>query len=464
MNSKRFRWSADLPDYLNDVPEIVRAYAPYIVLSPEADEELNLTVRQERDCFLVGISVGKKIVREEKLAIAYEEGLLYKKLTKRFCKNALHDWCKEITGVELPYGSLTGVRPTKLYYELMQNNGNPEEVLRDTFFVSPDRARLIAEVVANQSGYYDTDPHSADIFVNIPFCATRCRYCSFISSELSQVRKKIPAYIAAVREELSAILKKIKEENLFVRAVYVGGGTPTSLEADELKSILEPVAQARPGVEFTVEAGRPDSFSREKLEMLASMGVTRISINPQTFKARTLCELGRAHTPEQVYLAFSLSREFGFDINMDLIAGLPGEDFEDFSDSLKKTLSLRPENITIHTLSIKRGAVFRNDGMEKNVQGIVKKCVDFARAELKSAGYLPYYMYRQKNMADNLENVGYCLPGKQCLYNIDYMEETTTVLSAGAGAMSKYVHKDENRIERLPNAKGLDDYLAKKGV
>lgn len=463
MSNLSYRWSANLPDYLNDVPEIVRAYAPYIVLTRESEDELLLEVRHGEDCFAVKISVNGQTVRDEKLAIKYEEGLLYKKLTKRFCKNVLHDWCKKITGIELPYGSLTGVRPTKLYYELKDKNGDPVEVLRDTFFVSPDRARLIAEVVQNQSGYYDTDTKSADIFVNIPFCPTRCKYCSFISTELPRIRKKLPAYIAAVREELIEIVKKVKEESLNVRAIYVGGGTPTSLEAEELTEILEPLASARFGVEFTVEAGRPDSFSREKLEALAAMGVTRISINPQTFKAETLAALGRAHTPEDIYPAFAMSREYGFDINMDLIAGLPGENFEDFCMSLRKALALRPENITVHTLSIKRGAVYKVDGVEKAVGGSVKKSVDFAREELKNAGYLPYYMYRQKNMADNLENVGYCLPDKQCRYNIDYMEETTTILSAGAGAMGKIVYHAQNRIERVPNAKGLDDYLKQKG-
>jgi len=464
MSKNEFRWSANLSDYLNDVPEIVRAYVPYILLSPESDEELQLEAVQEGDVFSVRITAGGEVVREEMLLISYAEGLEYKKLTKRFCKNTLHDWCKQMTGIELPYGSLTGVRPTKLYYELKDKNRDPQEVLRDTFFVSPDRAELIAEVVGNQSGIYHRDPQNVDIFVNIPFCPTRCKYCSFISSELSKIRKMVPAYIAAVKAELSQIVAKIKEENLCVRAIYVGGGTPTSLEAAELTELLEPVVAARYGVEFTVEAGRPDSFTRDKLKALFDMGVTRISINPQTFKAETLIALGRAHTPEDVYPAFALSRQYGFDINMDLIAGLPGESFDDFTDSIGKTLALRPENITVHTLSIKRGAVYKNDGLAKNVGGDVKKCVDYARETLKAAGYLPYYMYRQKNMADNLENVGYCLPGKQCRYNIDYMEETTTILSAGAGAMSKIVYHAENRIERIPNAKGLEDYLAKKGV
>ncbi|HOK81401.1 MAG: coproporphyrinogen dehydrogenase HemZ [Clostridiales bacterium] len=457
-----FRWEASLPPYLNDAPEIVRAYNPYIKLDPEAEEAFCLKTEQGAQEFVCEISAKNKAERRA-LAIKYAEGLEYKKLTKRFVKTCLYDFCKALTGISLPYGSLTGVRPTKLYYELMKGCPDPKEALIDTFFVEPERARLIADVVENQAGIYELNPKNAGVFVNIPFCPTRCKYCSFISTEIGRARKKIDDYIEAVRAELNEIIQKIDREGLKVRSIYVGGGTPTSLEARELYDILYPVANKNYGVEFTVEAGRPDSITGEKLAVLSDLGATRISINPQTFNQKTLREIGRAHTPEQIIEAYSLSRQFNFDINMDLIAGLPGESFDDFSASLEKTISLAPENITVHTLAIKRGAVFRNDGLEKNVGGEVKKCVDFARERLKEAGYGPYYMYRQKNMADNLENVGYCLPNKQCVYNIDYMEEICTIYSAGAAGMTKLVFHDQNRIERVPNAKGLDDYLKQRG-
>lgn len=456
-----FRWAAELPQYMNDVPEIVRAYAPYIVLKPDAIEIFSTEIRQTESDFFVKITAANRVA-EASFPIQYAQGLEYKKLTKRFIKMQLYAFCRNLTGVSLPYGSLTGVRPTKLYYELIDKIRYPKKYLEDTFCVSPDRAELIEQVVNNQKGIYSREPDNVDIFINIPFCPTRCKYCSFISNELSRVRKQLPDYIKTVKAELEEITKKIQNESLNLRSIYVGGGTPTSLEAEELADLLEPVACRNYGVEFTVEAGRPDSITRAKLDTLAALGVTRISINPQTYKSETLVALGRAHTPEQIFEAYTLARNYDFDINMDLIAGLPNETFDDFARSLEKTLTLRPENITVHTLSIKRGAVFNNDGLQKQVGGEIKECVDYAREQLKKAGYGPYYMYRQKNMADNLENVGYCLFGKQCIYNIDYMEETNTILSAGAGAMSKFVYPQQNRIERFPNPKGLHDYLAKK--
>lgn len=456
-----FRWEAALPAYMNDVPEVVRAYNPYIMIDGQAQQALCVELRQTEQTFGVKISALGQ-TDEGGFDIQYAEGLEYKKLTKRYVKTRLHDFCRRLTGIELPYGSLTGVRPTKLFYELKEQYGNPKEYLQDTFCVDSDRADLIEEVVNNQKGIYAKDCGGVDIFVNIPFCPTRCKYCSFISTEVGRIAKKIPQYIKAVKAELEDITRTIKDNGYTVRSIYVGGGTPTSLQAEELAELLSPITRQNYGVEFTVEAGRPDSVTPQKLAMLAQIGVTRISINPQTFKAETLEELGRAHTPQQIYEAFELAKGYNFDINMDLIAGLPNETYDDFVYSLEKTIDLQPQNITVHTLSIKRGAVFKNDGLQKDVGGEVKKCVDYARNRLKAAGYLPYYMYRQKNMADNLENVGYCLQGKQCVYNIDYMEEICTILSAGAGAMTKLVYHSQNRLERLPNPKGLDDYLAKK--
>ncbi len=273
------------------------------------------------------------------------------------------------------------------------------------------------------------------------------------------MRKLVPQYVSCVAKELEEINKRIVGENLQVRSVYYGGGTPTSISAEELESLLK---LTNYGCEFTVEAGRPDSITREKLAVMEKHGVTRISVNPQTFKDDTLRILGRRHTTEDLYRAFSLAREFDFDINMDLIAGLPDEKFEDFKLSLEKSIELSPENITVHTLSLKRGSVLKEEGAKKNMDGSIREMVDYSIDRLKSEGYRPYYMYRQKNMADGLENVGWCKPGKACIYNVDYMEETNSVLSAGAGAMSKFVYKSEGRIERQCNAKGFEEYLRRK--
>ncbi len=448
-----------LPPYLNDVPDVVRAFNPYVEICDTAEGFFRLECTDKEGGFTFTMTSQSGIVIDEFLSIVEQDYLIYKKLTKRFVKTLLYNYFSELTDVALPYGSLTGVRPTKLMYEL---GGDIDAVkyMQDEFFVSEDRANLIASVLKNQHGIYNHDSNGVDIFVNIPFCPTRCSYCSFISTEIGRVRKRIPEYIACVKEEIIGINREIMDNNYEVRSIYVGGGTPTSLEAEELKDMLSELSGY--GCEFTVEAGRPDSITEAKLAVLKALNVTRISINPQTFKDETLKELGRNHTVEDIYTAYKMAIKYDFDINMDLIAGLSGEDMADFKNSVDRAIALEPANITIHTLSIKRGGVLKQSGSVKSMDGSVKEMADYGRKSLAEAGYSPYYMYRQKNMADNLENVGYCKAGKQCIYNIDYMEETNTILSAGAGAMSKYVFQSENRLERVCNPKGFNEYIERK--
>lgn len=444
---------------MNDVPEVVRAYYPYAVIDETSENYLSFTLLFSDNDVRAVIKSSFLSPAEHFLTIKKEEGLQYKKITKRFAKIILYHYMKELTGVTLPYGSLTGVRPTKLFYELTESGEDAERYLAENFFVAEDRANLISDVVKNQRGIYNRDPNGVDIYVNVPFCPTRCAYCSFISTEAGRVKKRLPEYARAVAKELEDIKNRIADGGYHVRSIYVGGGTPTSLDADLLYQMLKGLSYY--GVEFTVEAGRPDSITAEKLDAIAALNATRISVNPQTLKGETLELMGRNHTPEDFFNAYSLVRKYPFLINCDLIAGLPGESYEDFTSSLDGVISLHPDNITVHTLSIKRGAVFKLNGTEKSVSGQVKEMTDYARAKLSLSGYSPYYMYRQKNMADNLENVGYCKPGKQCIYNVDYMEETNTIFSAGAGAVSKLVSLENNRIERYSDPKGLNEYLEK---
>lgn len=453
------KFTNNFPPYMNDVPEVVRAFYPFIVIDNYADDFLDV------ECIFsdaeLEVVIKSSFCEEKrfKMTVINDSSLEYKKQTKRFVKTKLYEFCKTLTGIKLPYGSLTGVRPTKMYYDLIGSAGNIKKHIIETFDVSQERADLIEEVVNNQAPIFNYSGEGIDIFVNIPFCPTRCRYCSFISTEIGRIKKRIPEYVECVSKELEEIRNIVERDNLKVRSVYFGGGTPTSLEADDLRKLLSYVQY---GCELTVEAGRPDSITREKLIALSEMNVTRISINPQTFKQSTLDILGRAHSVEQIYSAYALAREFNFDVNMDLIAGLPEETYEDFVHSVDECIRLNPENITVHTLSIKRGSTLNNENAHKVMDGTVKKMADYSRKALNSHGYGAYYMYRQKNMADNLENVGYAKPGKACIYNVDYMEETNTILSAGAGAVSKFVYKDENRIERSCNAKGFEEYIRRK--
>ncbi len=454
-----------LPSYMNDVPEVIRAFSPYIILgedgvsleiSVEEDEKENSNVEVYLKSDKLG-SVYDSIKVTEKIG-----SLEYKRKAKRFVKQILYKFCNDLTGVNLPYGCLTGVRPTKLYYDSIGSYSNIKDHFERDFFVEPKRASLIENVVKGQVGIYSLKDREVDVFVNIPICPTRCKYCSFISTEYGRVKKLIPTYVNCVLEEIIQIKDRISKEELKVRSIYFGGGTPTALSANDLRRLCLPFKDF--GVEFTVECGRPDSITKEKLDALQNCGVTRISVNPQTFKDETLEILGRAHSTKQLYEAYALAKNYNFDINMDLIAGLPNESFEDFENSLRKAVALKPENLTVHTLSLKRGSTLKLDGTEKIMDGSIRKMMDFSIDFLTENGYIPYYMYRQKNMADGLENVGWCLKGKQCVYNIDYMEETTTVLAAGAGAMSKFVYHDNGRIERSSNPKGFDEYLRRKNA
>ena len=450
-----------LPSYMNDVQEVVRAFSPYMIIDAEAEGYISVAANMlESGALRMRVTSSYAPAIEEICPAPGKGELEDKRIFKSFVKRKLYSYCNKLTGISLPYGSLTGVRPTAVYYRAIGSHSNIIDYLIEEYDVEPLRARLISDVVAGQAPVYNFEGSGVDVFVNIPICPTRCRYCSFISTEYARVRKLVPAYVDAVAEELKAVNAVIAENSLKVRSVYFGGGTPTSLSAEELKRL---VALTSYGVEFTVEAGRPDSVTDEKMRALAAGGVTRVSVNPQTLNDATLEAVGRKHTTAQFYEAYRIARGYGFDINTDLIAGLENETLGDFKASLDGVIALSPENITVHSLSVKRGAALKEEGVGKIADGRVKAMTEYAMEALRSAGYIPYYMYRQKNTADGLENVGYCKPGKQCVYNVDYMEETNTVLSAGAGAVTKYVYSREGRFERKSNAKGFEEYLRRAG-
>lgn len=449
----RLRFLFDSVDYLNDVQDIVRGFSPYVETEEDATEYLKAEYRYDGGIFAVEITSSFDAPCQCSLTVADNDVWEYKRQTKRFLKNAIYNYLCVFLRIKLPYGSLTGVRPTKLFYELRDSISNVKGYLIDTFDVSPSRASLIESIVQNQESVYDKSEGNADIFVNIPFCPTRCAYCSFISTEVFRIKKRLPLYVEKVGEELEKIKREIVSRGMKLRSIYVGGGTPTSIGVNNLDGILAPLKDL--GVEFTVEAGRPDTVTEEMLDMLKKNNVTRISVNPQTFKQETLDIIGRKHSIEDVFRAFEWAKERGFDVNMDLIALLPGESLSDFECSIEKAVSLRPENVTVHTLSLKRGAALSKSSLSE--VGLAMQMVDFARDALAAAGYEPYYMYRQKNMADNLENVGYALPGKANIYNVAMMEETDSIFGAGAGAMSKTVQ--QGLIERRSNPKGFNEYL-----
>ena len=359
----------------------------------------------------------------------------------------------------LPWGSLTGIRPTKIGYDLLKQGVEPymlKEALMENFLVSEEKAKLVSNVIQNQKCIIRNDK-LVDLYINIPFCPTRCSYCSFISSEYDRVKNLMPEYLNALIKEINITKKLIFENSYVLRTIYIGGGTPTVLSSDELDLLLSNLNY--PVSEFTVECGRPDTITKEKLEVLKKHNVTRISINPQTFSDATLKRIGRKHTVKDILEAYKTALPFEFVINMDLIAGLPNETLRSFKKSIDTAIELAPDNITVHTLSMKNGSIFANNlDVEKNTT--TEDMIKYASETLKKNGYKPYYLYRQKNQIQCQENVGY-FKEKVCLFNVDSMEECLSILACGANAISKRVYNIDNRIERFANVKDVREYISR---
>ncbi|MDR1927031.1 MAG: coproporphyrinogen dehydrogenase HemZ, partial [Oscillospiraceae bacterium] len=353
---------------------------------------------------------------------------------------------RRCTGVTPPWGLLTGVRPSKLMLRLRREKGEPAamDYFRRVLWVSEEKTALAARVARTEEPVLaKTAPESFSLYVSIPFCPSRCSYCSFVSHTVDRVsaQKLVPIYLEKLCEELRQTAALAARLGLRMESVYVGGGTPTSLSAAQMEQLCACLRESfdwRTCGEFTVEAGRPDTVDAQKLGVLRRAGVNRISINPQSMEDAVLAGVGRRHTAAQTLEAFALARALGFDnINMDLIAGLPGDSVAGFARSLEALLALKPENITVHTLAHKRAAALTRQ--ERTLQGaqMIEGMLAKAAGRLPEAGYQPYYMYRQSRSLGNLENLGWCLPGRECRYNIDMMEESHSVLACGAGAVTK---------------------------
>lgn len=379
------------------------------------------------------------------------------------------------TKKNLPWGYLTGVRPSKIAYAMLEDNISQGEILKhftDKYFVKPNKAQLAFDVANTEKHLLeDLDyKNGYSLYIGIPFCPTTCLYCSFTSYSVAAYASKVQLYVEALIKEIRYAAESMKGKRL--DTVYFGGGTPTALSAQQLDVLLtelENCFDMENVRELTVEAGRPDSVTAEKLEVLKRHKVDRISINPQTMNDETLKLIGRRHTADEVVSAFKLARSAGFDnINMDIILGLPGEDINMVRNTLEQIKQLSPESLTVHSLAIKRAAalnIWREryaDIKLENSDEIVQMAADYAY----SMGHKPYYMYRQKNMAGNLENVGYSVPGKECIYNILIMEEKQTIVACGAGASSKIIFDNmsadaNGRIERIENVKDVDNYISR---
>jgi coproporphyrinogen dehydrogenase HemZ len=465
------KFITNLTDYENDIMELVRNFYTRKEIECIDDGkvvELNGDLKDENYLVLINIKDGDKTLSKSySFTISKKlDDLLKNRYIKRYAKNSLYFALSEFYGKTLPWGSLTGVRPTKLGYELKESPNveymDVRNILKNDFGVSREKTLLVTDIMKNQKCIIKND-NLVNLYINIPFCPTRCSYCSFISTEFSKVEKLMPQYISCLLKEIRAMKKMMADKSLIVNTIYIGGGTPTTLSATQLEVILNELGY--PVSEFTVECGRPDTITKDKLNVLKEYGVTRISINPQTFSNKTLKLIGRKHTVKDVYDAYKLALNYDFDINMDLIAGLPKESFRTFKKSIDTAIEFSPANITVHTLAIKNSSLLSqdenmsNENEDEEHNEVVAKMLAYAHKKLKENNYGAYYMYRLKHMCGSLENIGYCKENKQCRFNIYSMEENGSILACGAGGISKRVYLDKDKIERCANVKDTNEYI-----
>lgn len=433
-----------------------------------SEEDINnlnyeYTVTQEVD--EKKLTIFTKIIDNNCSEVFESEGIIKdikfpERYKKRYAKILLYKILKKLNpDKKLPWGSLTGIRPTKLYYELIKENKGDYmlamNILMDDFGVSHEKAMLVKEIMKNQRCVIKND-NLVDLYINIPFCPSKCYYCSFISMPIDKCREKLEPYLDALIKEIYSAKDLIDRKNYILKSIYIGGGTPTILSAEQLDKLLSTLDYDVN--EFTVECGRPDTITKEKLDVLKAHGVTRISINPQTFCNKTLKEIGRCHTAQDILDAYKLALDYNFVINMDLIAGLSHEKLPTFKKSINKAIEFYPDNITVHTLSIKRGSDLKESNGDTSSDEDVQKMIEYSYKALIDAGYKPYYLYKQKNMIGNLENIGY-FREKPSVFNIDSMEEFASIIACGANAISKRYWSLPNKIERHANLKNIDEYI-----
>lgn len=459
-------FNKDTEKYQYDTEALVKFFFPTNE-NEEADlENIYIDILEENE--------EKFVIKGEFKGIThtFDEAPMDIKEKKNIIKRLVYMIFSEYKGKGLPWGILTGIRPAKIVLNMIEDNIDitDEEILyifKNNYYVSEEKTRLAIDIarkeldILKEIDYKD----GYSLYIGVPFCPSTCLYCSFTSYPIGQYEKKAEDYVDALIKEMEFTSGIFKSKKL--NTVYMGGGTPTTLSPSQLDRViskLKKLFDLKNCREITVEAGRPDSITEEKLKVLRKYGISRISINPQTMKQETLDIIGRKHTVEQVKESFFMARRLGFDnINMDFIVGLPDENIDDVKNSMEEMSILNPDSITIHSLAIKRAArlaMFKDKYKEmtmENNEEIMSLCLKYA----EKLNMKPYYLYRQKNMAGNMENVGYAVEGKECAYNILIMEEKQTILALGAGGVTKYVFPYGGRIERVDNVKNVDIYIEK---
>ncbi len=461
------RLITNAPQFFSDIAEEIRLFMGLVEVEPEGEAELTLTINLYNDC-VKGLVEPYGLSCTIPVSVDPLDSLDLKRQTKRGVKLAAYTLLRQICPAETPWGSLTGIRPTKLFRELTKKGGEAYASLQftDTFSVSKQKLELAREICSVQRPIIESvTDRAVNIYIGIPFCRSRCLYCSF-GSEVAKNSGTLDDYVSYLKRDIHEGARLIHERGFELRALYFGGGTPTVLSADQLEDVLSCAVSSynADGLEFTVEAGRPDTITSRKLEIMKQYGVERVSVNPQSMNDATLRLVGRTHTAENIIDTFRLVRQTGFKcINMDVIAGLMGESVSDFEHTLDEIIKLKPDNLTVHTLAIKRSSRLKQmlEQYPLSSADSVEQMISLGMQAARSLDMHPYYMYRQKYMQGNLENVGYATAANDCIYNVDMMEETTSILAHGAGAMTKRVFPAENRVERIPNPKDVPTYCNK---
>ncbi len=458
-----------------DIHALVKAFYPACDVKVTAQEKgdssdlglPDLNILFDKEAVLVSLS-GEKEGTAFFTAKKIETGEdLPRPEVKNRLKQLLYVLLSEYTGKQLPWGTLTGIRPTKIPMTMLEEGVLDEQILsymRETYFAGEEKSALALEIAKREKALLDTlhyeDGYS--LYIGIPFCPTTCLYCSFTSYPVCSWKKRVGEYLDMLDKEIDFVAQKFQGKIL--DTIYIGGGTPTTLEADELERLLEKISSTLDLSrlqEFTVEAGRADSITADKLKVLKKYGVGRISVNPQTMKQETLDLIGRKHTVGQVKEAFGMAREAGFtNINMDLILGLPGEMAQDVENTIKEIMELGPDSLTVHSLAIKRASKLSQWILDNGISTLnnTDETMQIAADGARRMGMAPYYLYRQKNMSGNFENVGYAKEGCFGIYNILIMEEKQSIVALGAGSISKRVYPD-GRIERCENVKDVASFI-----
>ena len=456
-----------------EMEKLIRLFLPFEkieVLHTEEDDDncAVCSVYKNGDDIIASVRLQLEDAKASSSAIVDKSIADTKKETQHELGRQLFYCFEKLTGYRPNWGILTGVRPAKLFLRYCNDFGEEyaEKFFKNKFLVNDSKLSLCKSAVKGEEGIIAlSKDNSFSLYISIPFCPTRCSYCSFVSHSVEKASDIIPQYVELLCDELKETATIAKRLNLHLETVYMGGGTPTTLSAEQLNRVLGTVIEnfdMSTVREFTVEAGRPDTIDQDKLLALKQNGVTRISINPQTMNDDVLQVIGRRHTAKDTVNAFKLARELGFDnINMDLIAGLPTDTFESFKSTMDIILKLDPESVTVHALSMKRASTLNTTGQYSEIKAgsEAQKMVDYSREILRENGILPYYMYRQSKTVGNLENVGYSKCGYEGLYNVYIMDETHTILACGASAVTKLKDRSQKNIKRIFNFKYPYEYI-----